>query len=154
MGGENESVEFKATLRYDLRQRVVNKKLEFVIAKTIAALLNSSGGDLFIGIDDDQNALGLAEDIATLSKKKNIDGFELQLIEVIKKYIGNEYSSRIKITFPTIDQKQICRVNTSPSSSPVFVKFEDKEDFFVRHGCSSQPLSREEQSAYEKEHWG
>ena len=31
--------------------------------------------------------------------------------------------------------------------------YEGKEDFFIRSGCSSQPLSREEQSAYEKEHW-
>ena len=40
----------------------------------------------------------------------------------------------------------------SQSSRPVFVSFEGKEDFFIRSGCSSQPLSREEQSAYEKEH--
>jgi hypothetical protein len=36
----------------------------------------------------------------------------------------------------------------------VFTKFEDKEDFFVRDGCSSQPLGRKAQSIYEKNHWG
>jgi hypothetical protein len=153
LGGENYSVEFKSTLRYDLRQKSVNKKLEFVIAKTLTAFLNSKGGDLFIGIDDDQNALGLGEDMATL-KKQDADGFELQLIEVIKKYIGKEYSSHLKITFPKYDDQQICQITVSSSSSPVFVRFEGKEDFFIRSGCSSQPLSREEQSDYEKEHWG
>ncbi|GBE11744.1 divergent AAA domain protein [bacterium BMS3Abin13] len=146
-------VEFKSTLRYDLRQKAVNKTLEYVIAKTISAFLNSNGGNLFIGIDDNQNALGLSDDISTL-KKQDIDGFELQLIEVIKKYIGKEFSSHIKITFPEYDRKNICRISISQSSRPVFVSFEGKEDFFVRSGCSSQPLSREEQSAYEKEHWG
>ncbi|HDY76292.1 MAG TPA: hypothetical protein ENH49_07180, partial [Candidatus Marinimicrobia bacterium] len=152
LGGESELVEFKSTLRYDLRQKTVNKTLEYAIAKTISAFLNSNGGTLFIGIDDNQNALGLSDDTSTL-KKQDIDGFELQLIEVIKKYIGKEFSSHIKITFPEYDNKIICRISVSQSSRPVFVSFEGKEDFFIRSGCSSQPLSREEQSAYEKEHW-
>ena len=152
LGGENELVEFKSTLRYDLRQKTVNKTLEYVIAKTISAFLNSNGGNLFIGIDDNQNSLGLSDDIGTL-KKQDIDGFELQLIEVIKKYIGKEFSSHIRITFPEYDQQNICRISVSQSSRPVFVRFEGKEDFFIRSGCSSQPLRREEQSVYEKEHW-
>jgi predicted HTH transcriptional regulator len=126
--------------------------LEYVIAKTISAFLNSNGGSLFIGIDDSQNALGLDDDISTL-KKQDIDGFELQLIEVIKKYIGKEFSSHIKINFPKYDGQKICLISVSQSSKPVFVSFEGKEDFFIRSGCSSQPLSREEQSAYEKERW-
>ena len=150
--GESDSIEFKSTLRYDLQQECVNKKLEFVIAKTIAAFLNSKGGDLFIGIDDNHNALGLSEDIGTL-KKDNIDGFELQLIEVIKKYIGGSHSTHIKITFPMYDDVQICRIQVAKSGTPVFTKFEASEYFFVRSGCSSRPLSRKEQSAYEKEHW-
>ncbi len=151
--GESDRVEFKSTLRYDLRAKSVNKKLEYVIAKTIAAFLNSEGGDLFIGIDDEQNALGLTDDIETFSKK-NIDGFELHLFEVIKKYIGGGYSTHIKVTFPVYDDVQICRIRVAKSGKPVFVTLEGKEDFFVRSGCSSQPLSREDQSAYEKEHWG
>lgn len=152
LGGESDTTEFKSTLRYDLRQKTVNKKLEFVVAKTIAAFLNSKGGELFIGVDDEQNSLGLGDDFATL-KKQDIDGFELQLIEVIKKYIGAEFSSHLKITFPEYDNNIISRITVSQSSKSVFVKNEGKEEFFIRAGCSSQPLSREEQSAYEKEHW-
>lgn len=153
LSGESDTVEFKSTLRYDLRAKLVNKKLEYVIAKTIAAFLNSEGGILFIGVDDNQNSLGLKDDFESLNKK-NIDGFELQLIEVIKKYLGSEYSSHIKTSFPIYDNCQICRIQVAKSGKPVFVKFEEKEDFFVRIGCSSQPLSREKQSTYEKEHWG
>jgi len=153
LGGEGEKVEFKSTLRFDLRANAVNKKLEYVIAKTIAAFLNSEGGDLLIGVDDNQNALGLEKDFETLSKK-NIDGFELLLVEVIKKYIGGGYSSHIKITFPDYDEAKICQVKVAKSGKPVFTTFEGREDFFIRSGCSSQPLSREDQSIYEKEHWG
>ncbi len=153
LGGESGLVEFKSTLRYDLRQKSVNKTLEYVIAKTISSFLNSNGGNLFIGVDDNQNSLGLGDDISTL-KKRDIDGFELQLIEVIKKYIGKEFSSHLKIKFPEYDSQNICRISVSQSSRPVFVSFEGKESFFIRSGCSSQPLSREEQRTYEKEHWG
>ena len=153
LGGENERVEFKSTLRWDLRQKLVNKKLEFVALKTLAAFLNSSGGSLILGVDDDQNCLGLDDDIDTL-EKKSLDGFELHLLNLIKKYIGNEYSSHVKISFPVYEGKKICRVVASPSSSPVFLSYEGKDDFFIRSGCSSQPLTRVEQSKYEAEHWG
>ena len=152
LAGESDSIEFKSTLRYDLRSKEVNKKLEYVIAKTIAAFMNSDGGNLFIGVDDNQNMLGLADDISTLSKP-NIDGFELHLLEIIKKYIGAGLISHIKISFPIIEDAQICRIKISKSGKPVFTQHEGKEDFFVRSGCSSQPLGREEQSAYEKSHW-
>lgn len=152
LAGESDAVEFKSTLRYDLRSKEVNKKLEYVVAKTIAAFLNSEGGNLFIGVDDNQNMLGLIDDMSTLSKS-NIDGFELHLIEVIKKHIGAALMSHVKISFPIVEDMQICRIKVSKSSKPVFTKFEGKEDFFVRSGCSSQPLGREEQSAYEKSHW-
>jgi len=152
LAGEGDSVEFKSTLRYDLRTKEVNKKLEYVIAKTIVAFMNSEGGDLFIGVDDNQNMLGLADDISTLSKP-NLDGLELHLIEIMKKYIGAGLMSHIKVSFPTIEEVQICRIKVSKSGKPVFIKNEGKEDFFVRSGCSSQPLGREEQSAYEKSHW-
>ena len=33
IAGESDVIEFKSTLRYDLRARSVNKKLEYVIAK-------------------------------------------------------------------------------------------------------------------------
>jgi len=153
LAGESDTVEFKSTLRYDLRSREVNKKLEYVIAKTIAAFMNSDGGNLFIGVDDNQNMLGLLDDISTLSKS-NIDGFELHLVEVIKKYIGAGLMSHIKISFPLVEDTQICRIKVSRSSKPVFTQYQGKEDFFVRSGCSSQPLTREDQSAYEKSHWG
>jgi hypothetical protein len=152
LAGESDTVEFKSTLRYDLRSKEVNKKLEYVVAKTLAAFMNSEGGNLFIGVDDNQNMLGLADDMSTLSKP-NIDGFELHLVEIIKKFIGAGLISHLKISFPTIEGEQICRIKVSKSGKPVFTQNEGKEDFFVRSGCSSQPLGREDQSAYEKSHW-
>lgn len=150
--GETDAVEFKSTLRYDLRTREINKKLEYVIAKTIAAFMNSEGGTLLIGVDDKGNILGLDDDFSTLSKP-DADGFELHLVEVIKKYVGAGLVSHLRISFPVLDEAKICRIKVSKSGKPVFVRFEGKEEFYVRTGCSSQPLGREDQSVYEKSHW-
>ena len=150
--GENEKLEFKSTLRFDLRENKVNKKLEFVIAKTISAFLNSEGGILMIGVDDFGNVLGLDKDIETL-QKMDIDGFELHIRQVIKKYLGSSFEKHLKITFPKIDDKEICNVKISKSGKPVFTTFEGKDHFFVRIGNSSIPKNREEQSEYEKSHW-
>lgn len=150
--GENEKLELKSTLRYDLRENKINKKLEFVIAKTVSAFLNSDGGILIIGVDDDSNALGLEKDIETLSKK-DIDGFELHLRNIIKKHLGSNFEKYLKVTFPTIDEKTICKVQIFKSGKPVFATFEGKENFYVRNGNSSIPKNRAEQSEYEKLHW-
>ena len=151
--GESERVELKSTLRYDLRAKSPNKKIEYAIAKTIAAFLNSEGGDLFIGIDDEHNALGLEDDIQTLSKN-NLDGFNLHLVGIIRNYIGGDYSGHVKITFPVYDDVEICRVQVAKSSESVFTTFEGKQDFFVRSSCASIPLTPQEQSGYEKKHYG
>jgi hypothetical protein len=150
--GENEKLEMKSTLRFDIRQNIVNKNLEYVIAKTVSAFLNSDGGILIIGVDDNGNALGLEKDIDTLSKK-DIDGFELHLRNIIKKHLGSNFEKYLKVTFPIIDDKTICKVKISKSGKPVFATFEGKDSFFVRNGNSTIPKNREEQSGYEKLHW-
>jgi len=152
IGGENETLEIKSTLRFDLKENIVNKKLEYVVAKTISAFLNTEGGTLIIGVDDDGNALGLEKDIQTLTKQ-NIDGFELHLRQVIKKYLGDYFEKYIKVTFPKVDDKEICLIQISKSGKPVFVTYEGNESFFVRNGNSSIPKNRQEQSEYEKIHW-
>jgi len=152
LNGENEALEIKSTLRFDLKEGIVNKKLEYVIAKTISAFLNTEGGTLIIGVDDDNNTLGLEKDIQTLTKQ-NIDGFELHLRQIIKKYLGDYFEKYIKVTFPKVDDKEICLIQIAKSGKPVFITFEENESFFVRNGNSSIPKNRQEQSEYEKIHW-
>jgi len=150
--GENEQVEFKSTMRIDLKENTVNSKLEFAIAKTIAAFLNTDGGMLLIGAADDASILGIEKDLKSLTKQ-NSDGFELHLRQLIKKHLGDYFEKHIKVTFPKVEEKELCLINVSKSGRPVFTTFEGKESFFVRVGNSSIPKNRQEQSEYEKDHW-
>jgi len=74
--GESDELEFKSSLRWDVCDGCVNKKLEEVIIKTVAAFTNSDGGTLLIGVDDDGNVLGLENDYAALGNADK-DKFEL-----------------------------------------------------------------------------
>ncbi len=150
--GESDTLEFKSTMRFDLRENIVNKKLEYVICKTISAFLNSEGGILLIGVDDNGNILGIEKDIESLSKK-DIDGFELHIRSTINKYLGSYFEKHLKISFPLLDEKTICKIKILKSGKPVFANFEGIDSFFVRNGNSSIPKNREEQSEYEKLHW-
>jgi hypothetical protein len=147
--GEGQVVEFKSTMRFDLRTGEVNKKLEHVIAKTVAAFMNSEGGSLFIGVDDHQNALGLELDFGTLSKPDR-DGFQLHLSNILDKYLGKEVIKLWSLDWPIYDDKLICLVKVTAGNKPVYVSYEGKEEFFVRKEGSSQPLTRPQEHEWNK----
>lgn len=148
--GESDFTEFKSSLRWDMRQNNVNKDMEFVIAKTVCSFLNSEGGRLFIGVDDDKNIIGLEHDYKTL-KKTNGDGFLLQFDQIINTYLGKENHQFITAQITKLDDKEICVVTVDAAKAPVFV---NQEKFFIRANASTQPLNMTEANSYIKSHWG
>ncbi|WP_300370382.1 helix-turn-helix domain-containing protein [Brachyspira sp.] len=157
--GENTNVEFKSTLRYDANTEKINKALEEVIMKSIAAFSNTEGGRLFIGIANDGQILGLEHDYSTL-KQPNRDFFELHLRTLIETYYGNAFSAEgIRIDFVTEDEKDICIVYISRGREPVYTKITNKqgakeEKFYIRVGNSSREIANaSEIIAYVKKHF-
>src|SRR5207247_10913277 len=51
--GESNELEFKSTLRWNLDSDHVDKRLEEVIMKAIAAFANAEGCSLLIGVNDE-----------------------------------------------------------------------------------------------------
>ena len=150
--GETDKVEFKSSFRWDLITNELNKKLELVVVKTIASILNSKGGVLFIGVDDNSNLLGIEKDYPTL-KKQNSDGFVLYLLQVINNCLGKEFNNFLNMKVENIDGKEICVVEISKSDKPVFMKYDNKEEFYIRASLSSQPLNVREAMEYINMHW-
>jgi hypothetical protein len=90
----------------------------------------------------------------TPSRKKNRDGFENHLNILIKTSIGIPFSKYINVRFEELDSKEICIVEVRGSHKPAYLKNSDqKEEFFVRVGNTSQPLSMSETEEYIKNHW-
>ena len=115
-----------------------------MIAKTVAAFMNSEGGSLFIGVDDHGNAIGLDLDYGTL-KKPDRDGFQLHLGNILDGYLGRDVMKLWKLDWPLYDNKQICHVQVIRANKPIYVTSDGKEEFFVRKEGSSLPLSRAEE---------
>lgn len=157
--GESTIVEFKSTLRYDSHTEKINKSLEEVIMKSIAAFANAEGGRLFIGISNEGEILGLDCDYSTL-KQGNKDFFELHLRTLIETYYGNSFSAEcIRIDFVEEDGKDICIVYINKSNKPIYTKITNKqgskeEKFFIRVGNSSREIaSTSEIIAYINKHF-
>jgi hypothetical protein len=154
--GENEEVEFKETLRWDIRQGNVNKELEGVIMKTIAAFANAQGGTLLMGVADDGSISGLDNDYKSLNGG-NRDKFELHLKTLIINTFGEAFAAtKVKPTFPEIDEKEICRVEIAPANKPIYIKLADKggspqDRFYVRNGNSSREMTGDQAMTYIKE---
>lgn len=138
--GESEHLEFKSSLRYDDFKKEVNKNLEQVICKTIVGFLNAKGGNLLIGVSDQGEILGIENDYNGL-KKKNKDGFELKLYELISTHIGKKFSQNIKVDFFSLKGKDICMVQVTASEIPAFYTDPGNTIFYVRTGNATNPMT-------------
>lgn len=150
--GENESVELKASLRWDYKEKRVNQELERVIIKTIAGFMNTEGGTLLIGATDEKELIGLTMDYNTL-KKKNSDGFLLHLTQLLNNYLGKEYSVFWSSNIIHTNRVDVCRINVLPASRPAYVRYNNQEEFFIRVAVTTQPMQIKEAHEYIKIHW-
>lgn len=141
--GESERLEFKSSLRWDLRKKESNKALEKVIAKSVAGLMNHNRGSLLIGVDDDGSTLGIETDYQAL-KHKNSDGFERAVIDLIRATLGAHACTLIHCQFPQLDNRQICRIVVEQADSPVYFQDGKVARYMVRTGNSTRELDARE----------
>ncbi len=157
--GESEVIEFKSSLRWSYKENRKDKFLPFSVIKTVAAFLNTNGGNLLIGVNEDNETnkseiIGLKNDYSTLQKKNN-DGFEILLSDYFRDSLSStvDVKKNIRITFESVDDVEVCIVNVLKSSKPVTVNFktENREfrgAFFRRDGRSTIELTAEEVIKY------
>jgi len=150
--GESAELEFKSTVRWDLREGKKNTDLEGVIRLTVAGFLNAHGGTLLIGVADDGSIIGLQHDYKTF-KKTSRDGFELFLTELLLGAMGKDIATSIRTTFHEVDDKDVCRMTVAKGPRPVFLKEGNDEVFYLRAGNSTRRLSTREAVDYCKARW-
>ncbi|WGS18957.1 MULTISPECIES: DUF262 domain-containing protein [unclassified Bradyrhizobium] len=147
--GESSVLEFKSTLQWDVTQKQANKGLRRECLKTIAAFMNSDGGTLLIGVEDNGNVLGLSHDFSLFGGSR--DRFEQTLVNIIFEAIGAAFGPYYRIRFEPIDDKLVCVVEVDPvRDGGVFVKTEKGNEFFVRQGNTTRSLDPAETHDYLK----
>jgi predicted HTH transcriptional regulator len=150
--GESDELEFKSTLRWDLKEGTVSKKLEEVIAKTVAALANGNGGTLIIGVDDDGVIVGLGHDYQSLGGADR-DKFELHVRNVLNEAFGIAFVTKVQVRFHELHGEDVCQIDVEPAREPVVLVTKDKngqkvEKIYVRSGNASQELPLSEVNDY------
>ncbi len=133
--GENDIVEFKSSLRWNPNKQSKDKLVEHAVLKTIAAFLNTKGGTLIIGVQDDKEIVGIGQD-----RFENFDKIFLHLTRLIKEYIGTIHIEFTDFEIETIDDKHILRVDCEPATTPAYLKERYGEAFYVRTGPASTNL--------------
>ncbi len=138
---ESDRLEYKSTFQWDVRRNCENKDLRFSTLKTIAAFLNSEGGTLIIGVEDNGNIFGLEKDLSLLSNG-NLDLLERTIIDSICKHIGSNFTQQIKIRFEKIDGKDVCAIYIKKSAKKAWLQKtnEKKLEFYIRMSNRSEPL--------------
>lgn len=154
--GESTSVEFKSTFQWDVVRNSANPDLRLMTVKTIAAFLNTEGGTLLIGVEDDGLIYGLANDLRNVNRH-NLDGFQQALVQHVSEALGGDYVRLVKIRFEPVDGKDICVVEVDPAAAPVFVSRTQgalvTREFYVRAGNTTRSLDSEAAHRYIQDHW-
>jgi hypothetical protein len=154
---ESDILEYKSTLRYDLKLKQVNKELEIEVLKTICAFLNTHGGILIVGYnEDDRIVTGLQNDYGTLGKRKDWDGLQQKLEDLIKNSIGKTYSGFITISKEILDdginQKELAKIKVQKSSRTAYLKTNNSNEFFARRNGQSDKLDTKESIEWIQDH--
>jgi predicted HTH transcriptional regulator len=118
------------------------------VLKTIAAFLNTEGGDLLIGVADDGTIVGIEAD-----QLESDDKFMRHLAQVVRNGLGDRAGTCIDLKTQVVQGKTLCVVSCQRSPEPVFLKWKGIEampggDFFVRTGPGTVRLSPESAREY------
>lgn len=153
--GESNQREFKPTLLYNFKTKAASIGVKGIIAKNICAFLNSNGGYLFIGVNDDGSIQGLEYDFSLAKDKSPKDYFRLEFDDMLRQFIPNFSVTNISGDFFPIAEKEIFVVTVFPSKSkPVFMNGQHGKEFWVRWNASTIKYTDiEDISNYCLEHW-
>ena len=143
-GGESDQVEFKSSLRMNLRTGRKDRNMEMAVIKTIAGFLNAPrGGTLIVGVEDDGAPIGIHHD----GFQGDEDRMSRHLTNLVNDKIGKHVWSWIRVWFDDIQGTRVLVVQCKKSARPVHVK-EEKDVFYIRTGNATVALSVREGIEY------
>lgn len=144
--GESEAVEFKSTLRTNLHTNNRDPRMELSVLKTLAGFLNTNGGTLIIGLSDDGSPVGIEVD-----GFENEDKMSLHLVNIIKARMGISAMTNVHIHFDDHKNSRVLVVHCQKSQSPVFLKDNEIERFYIRTGPSTTELTASQTQEFIKQ---
>lgn len=127
---EDQYTELKTSIIYPAGNHMVpNERVQIpVILKVIASFLNTSGGRLYVGVNDSGYASGLHTDFTYLNSRHEDydlatvkDKFDRMVRDNVHNRLGRTANSLIKTEFEEVDGMIIYRVDVDPSPEVVML---------------------------------
>ena len=146
---ESKTLEFKSSLRWNLKEdRKDDKHVTHAVLKTIAAFLNTEGGDLLIGVADDRTVLGIDHD-----RLDDDDRFLRHLAQAVRDGLGDRAATCIDPGTQIVEGRTVCLVSCQRSPEPVYLRWKGVEkaaagDLYVRNGPDTVRLGVEDAEEY------
>ena len=134
--GESDSAEFKSTLRTNLHTGQRDKRMEDAVLKTLAGFLNTQGGSLVIGVSDEGTPLGVEAD-----GFPDEDKMSLHLVNIVNDRMGPSAWATIHANFDDYEDHRVMIIRCERSSSAVYLKNGNAEQFYIRTGPATAELS-------------
>ena len=152
IGGETDKVEFKSSFIWDIERKQCSKEVRIAVMRAVSSFMNSEGGFLIIGVDDDNSPVGIGFDLEHV--QNSFDTWGQTLTNAINTYLGKINGAFVSIRKVKVEDKEIVILRVRKSPHPVYLKYEEgKEDFFIRSNNTSQKLGMSESTQYIQEHW-
>jgi hypothetical protein len=143
---ESQVLELKSSFSVALGRPAKAQDLEAATLKTIAAFMNTEGGLVILGVNDDRQIVGLDPDI---TKRGSYDKFLQHLQTRILQELGISALSKL-IEINRIDSKgkdglerTVCIITCRPASAPG-IRLGRNSDFYIRKGNMTFKLKEDE----------
>ena len=131
------------------------KEVENSFIKALCGFMNTEGGDIIVGIDEDE--IGMPIDIGLSTDLKKFNGNEdeyfRRIENLIKDRIGNKVGNHYRLEVIEFESKKYLFVSANKSLSPIFAKIKSTGDFYIRKSGESVLLSSEEALFYYENHF-
>ena len=141
--GESKTSEFKETLSLDVRKSEATKDfkkekdIETSALKTLAAFMNSEGGTLLVGVNDNGEVVGLEREMKHFHRNSK-DTLLLHFKNIFSRRIGETFYPFIDQVAIDLDGKLILAITCQPSRDACFL---DDGAFFVRTNPATDQLN-------------
>lgn len=139
-GEETDRIEFKSTIVYPAGAVAADIDTQMrVILRTIAGFMNANGGTLYIGVNDNGDAVGIEKEYCLLNSsikdkqvyQQNKDGYENKLRSGMNALLGPVAQDYVKIKFSEHNNHTVCAIEIEPSDNVIWY---DEREAYKRMG--------------------
>ncbi len=173
---EDQKTEFKTSIFIDAETNAPGIKQMLKIARTLAAFMNAEGGMLYVGVTDDKQIRGIADDLAILANTPDVvalhnghcndvgfkygateDKYELKIRAIAQAYLSHNAGACIKsVLVRPMGGKPVCRIEVVPCAADDYVYFYGRNNvthteealIYVRNGNQNKFLFGEDRDTF------